>query len=80
MDSTNWTISSRAKRECGVLLRFSSNRAKAAKVVCDWVADFDAAHESGITVQAAVEGRELAGLGTASPVSIWLRLDLCRSV
>ena len=24
----------------------------------DWVADFDAAYESGITVQAAIEGRD----------------------
>ena len=51
----NWTTSSRANRECGVFLKFTSSR---AKFVRDWVADFDAAYESGITVQAAVEGRD----------------------
>ena len=48
--STNWTTSSRANRECGVLevhLQF----------VRDWVADFDAAYHSGITVQAASGAR-----------------------
>ena len=49
--STNWTTSSRANRECGVLLKFTSSR---AKFVRDWVADFEAAYESGITVQAAI--------------------------
>ena len=53
--STNWTTSSRANRECGVFLKFTSSR---AMFVRDWVADFDAAYDSGITVQAAVEGRD----------------------
>ena len=53
MVSTNWTTSSRANRECGALLKFTSSR---AKFVHDGVADFEAAYESGITVQSAVEG------------------------
>ena len=53
--STNWTTSSRANRECGLFLKFTSSR---ANFVRDWVADFDAAYDSGITVQAAVEGRD----------------------
>ena len=53
--STNWTTSSRANRECGVFLKFTCSR---AKFVRDWVADFDAAYDSEITVQAAVEGRD----------------------
>ena len=55
--STNWTTNSRANRECGAFLKFTSSR---AKFVRDWVADFDAAYDSGITVQAAVEGRDAA--------------------
>ena len=53
--STNWTTSSCANRECGAFLKFSSSR---AKFVRDRVADFNAAYDSGITVQAAVEGRD----------------------
>ena len=37
----------------------------------DWVADFEAAYESGITVQAAIEGRDAAlasgSIGTVCP-------------
>ena len=55
--STNWTTSSRANRECGALLKFTSSRAKFMR---DWVADFEAAYDSGISVQAAVEGRDAA--------------------
>ena len=55
MGSTNWTTSSRANRECGALLKFTSSK---PKFVRDWIADFDAAYDSGITVQAAVEGRD----------------------
>ena len=36
-------------------MKFSFSRAKSMR---DWVADFDAAYDSGITVQAAVEGRD----------------------
>ena len=65
--STNWTTSSLANRACGVFLKFTFSR---AKFVRDWVADFDAAYDSGITVQAAVEGRDAvlaSGAGTACP-------------
>ena len=55
MGSTNWNTSSRASRECSVFLKFTSSRAKFKR---DWIADLDAAYESGITVQAAVEGRD----------------------
>ena len=53
--STNWTTSSHANRQCGVFLKFTSSRAKFLR---DWVADFDVANDSGITVQAAVERRD----------------------
>ena len=66
-EGTHWTTSSHANRKCGALLRFTSSR---AKFVRDWVADFEAVYESGITVQAAIEGRDAAlasGSGTACP-------------
>ena len=52
--STNWTTISRANRACGVFLKFACR----AKFVSDWAAAFDAAYDSGIKVQAAVEGRD----------------------
>ena len=55
--STSWTTSSRANRKCGALLKFTSSR---VKFVRDWVADFEATYDSGITVQAAIEGRDAA--------------------